>query len=59
MATPYLFRLDERLSRGLTRLDPARRETHRRFLLSQQNEDGGFGGRGLPSEDPNEEPEGR
>jgi geranylgeranyl transferase type-2 subunit beta len=59
MTTPYLFRLDERLSRGLTRLDPARREIHRQFLLSQQNEDGGFGGRGMPSEDANAPPEGR
>ena len=59
MAIPYLFRLDERLARGLTRLDATRREQHRRFLLSQQNDDGGFGGRGLPSEDPTAAPEGR
>ena len=59
MATPYLFRLDERLSRGLTRLDDARREKHRLFLLSQQNPDGGFGGRGLPAEDADSAPEGR
>lgn len=59
MATPYLFRLDERLSQGLSRLDPARRELHRQFLLSQQNPDGGFGGRGLPSEDSQVAPEGR
>lgn len=51
MPTPYLFRLDERLARGLGRLDDARREKHRQFVLSQQNADGGFGGRGLPSED--------
>ncbi|MDB5346492.1 MAG: geranylgeranyltransferase [Schlesneria sp.] len=59
MATPYLFRLDERLSEGLTRLDAPRRERHRQFLLSQQNPDGGFGGRGLPNDDPQAEPEGR
>lgn len=59
MATPYLFRLDERLSQGLSRLDPARRELHRQFLLSQQNPDGGFGGRGLPAEDSQVAPEGR
>lgn len=59
MATPYLFRLDERLSLGLSRLDAAKREKHRLFLLSQQNTDGGFGGRGLPSEDPSAPPEGR
>ena len=59
MAAPYLFRLDERLSRGLGRLDAVRRETHRQFLLSQQNDDGGFGGRGLPAEDPTAPPEGR
>lgn len=59
MPTPYLFRLDERLSRGLARLDVSRRERHRRFLLSQQNSDGGFGGRGLPAEEPGAEPEGR
>jgi len=59
VATPYLFRLDERLSRGLSRLDSTSREKHRQFLLSQQNADGGFGGRGLPSEDPHAVPEGR
>lgn len=59
MATPYLFRLDERLARGLSRLDPVRREKHRQFLLSQQNTDGGFGGRGMPSDEPGAAPEGR
>src|SRR5579871_4271678 len=59
MAIPYLFRLDERLARGLDRLDSERREKHRLFLLSQQNADGGFGGRGLPPEDPDAPREGR
>lgn len=59
MPIPYLFRLDERLAKGLSTLDDARREKHRQFLLSQQNEDGGFGGRGLPSETPDAPPEGR
>jgi len=59
MATPYLFRLDERLALGMSRLDSARRERHRLFLLSQQNDDGGFGGRGLPPEDSTSLPEGR
>jgi geranylgeranyl transferase type-2 subunit beta len=59
MAHPYLFRLDERVSRGLSHWDTVRRECHRRFILTQQNDDGGFGGRGLPVEYANEEPEGR
>lgn len=59
MPIPYLFRLDERLARGLIRLDPERRSRHRQFLLSQQNDDGGFGGRGMPSEDAAVPPEGR
>ena len=59
MPIPYLFRLDERLSRGLTRLDAERRSRHRQFILSQQNDDGGFGGRGMPSEDRSAPPEGR
>jgi len=50
MAHPYLFRLDERVSRGLARLSPSQRELHRSYLLTQQNADGGFGGRGLPGE---------
>jgi len=44
-AEPYLFRLGERLSRGLAGLEPARRERHRRFFVSRQNPDGGFRGR--------------
>ena len=59
MAHPYLFRLDERVSRGLSHWDSVRRERHRQFILTQQNDDGGFGGRGLPVEYANEEPEGR
>jgi geranylgeranyl transferase type-2 subunit beta len=59
MAHPYLFRLDERVSRGLSHWDSASRERHRRFILTQQNPDGGFGGRGLPVEYANAEPEGR
>jgi geranylgeranyl transferase type-2 subunit beta len=59
MATPYLFRLDERLAAGLGRLDSERRGRHRNFLLSQQNADGGFGGRGLPPEDSSSPPDGR
>jgi geranylgeranyl transferase type-2 subunit beta len=42
---PYLIRLQERLSAGAAALDPARRERHRTFLLSQQQPDGGFRGR--------------
>ena len=59
MAHPYLFRLDERLASGLARLDTASRDRHRQFILSQQNEDGGFRGRGLPDADPNDESSGR
>lgn len=59
MAHPYLFRLDERVSRGLSAWDAARRIKHRRYILTQQNPDGGFGGRGLPSENSLEQPEGR
>ncbi|MBC8114816.1 MAG: terpene cyclase/mutase family protein [Candidatus Saccharimonas sp.] len=59
MPHPYLFRLDERVSRGLSHWEPAQRERHRQFILSQQNADGGFGGRGLPAEDAHSEPEGR
>jgi len=59
MAHPYLFRLDDRVSRGLSHWDNVRRERHRQFILTQQNSDGGFGGRGLPVEYANEEPEGR
>jgi geranylgeranyl transferase type-2 subunit beta len=59
MAHPYLFRLDERVSRGLSQWDSLKRDRHRQFILTQQNEDGGFGGRGLPSDDPNAVREGR
>ncbi|HEY0982159.1 prenyltransferase/squalene oxidase repeat-containing protein [Schlesneria sp.] len=59
MAHPYLFRLDERVARGLSQWEPADRERHRQFLLSQQNPDGGFGGRGIPVEYANEEPDER
>ena len=59
MAHPYLFRLDDRISRGLSFWEPAKRERHRQFILTQQNLDGGFGGRGLPAENPNDAPEGR
>src|SRR6187551_3501137 len=48
---PYLLRLGSRLARGLSGLDPARREAHRQFLLSQQNDDGGFTGRIVRDED--------
>jgi geranylgeranyl transferase type-2 subunit beta len=59
MAHPYLFRLDDRISRGLSHWDQSHRERHRHFILTQQNPDGGFGGRGLPVEYANAEPEGR
>ena len=59
MAHPYLFRLDDRIASGLDRWDQSKRERHRQFIISQQNPDGGFGGRGLPSENPDEPPEGR
>jgi geranylgeranyl transferase type-2 subunit beta len=41
----YLFNLADRLTAGLRGLSEARRERHRRFLLSQQEPDGGFRGR--------------
>src|SRR6478736_2625111 len=50
MAHPYLFRLDDRVATGLARFDQSQRDRHRSFILSQQNTDGGFGGRGLPGE---------
>jgi geranylgeranyl transferase type-2 subunit beta len=59
MAHPYLFRLDDRISQGLSHWDPAKRERHRQYILRQQNADGGFGGRGLPADSPNDVPEGR
>ncbi|QDT56081.1 Prenyltransferase and squalene oxidase repeat protein [Caulifigura coniformis] len=48
---PYLLRLGSRLGNGLRGLEPARREAHRQYLLSQQNDDGGFTGRIVPDED--------
>jgi geranylgeranyl transferase type-2 subunit beta len=54
--TPYLFRLGDRLARGLETLPPDRRRAHRDFVLSQQNPDGGFSGRGFP-DDALDEPE--
>ena len=59
MAHPYLFRLDARISQGLTHWQPERRERHAQYIRSQQNTDGGFGGRGLPQDTPNEPVEGR
>ncbi|MCH2212114.1 MAG: geranyl transferase [Fuerstiella sp.] len=41
----YLFTLADRIAGGLRRIDPARIERHRRFLLTQQLSDGGFRGR--------------
>lgn len=42
---PYLITLGTRVAAGLARLDPARRERHRQFILSRQQKDGGFLGR--------------
>ncbi|MDA1018192.1 MAG: terpene cyclase/mutase family protein [Planctomycetota bacterium] len=42
---PYLLDLAMRLSDGLERLEPSRRNRHVQFLLSQQMPDGGFRGR--------------
>jgi geranylgeranyl transferase type-2 subunit beta len=42
---PYLLRLGQRLTSGLARLAPERRERTRAFLLERQNADGGFSGR--------------
>jgi len=41
----YLFRLADRVARGLTQLDSERLERHREFLWTQQMPDGGFRGR--------------
>ena len=49
-ADPYLIRLVKRLNAGLARMDPERREQHRGFVLSQQQPDGGFCGRGEESD---------
>ncbi len=42
---PYLMRLAQRLTTGLTRMEAARRERHQQFIRSKQQRDGGFGGR--------------
>lgn len=42
---PYLVRLAERLQNGIAPMDEERRKRHRSFVLSQQHDDGGFGGR--------------
>jgi geranylgeranyl transferase type-2 subunit beta len=42
---PYLLRLAERLSGGLASMDAERKARHRNWILSQQKEDGGWGGR--------------
>jgi geranylgeranyl transferase type-2 subunit beta len=42
---PYLISLGTRVAAGLARLEPERRERHRRFILSKQQRDGGFTGR--------------
>lgn len=41
----YLFRLADRIARGLREISPDRLSRHRVFLLSQQTEAGGFRGR--------------
>jgi geranylgeranyl transferase type-2 subunit beta len=45
LSEPYLLRLANRLQQGLARLDGARRERHRMFILSRQQANGGFAGR--------------
>lgn len=42
---PYLVKLALRLASGLEKLPPTSLEKHRTFILSQQQEDGGFSGR--------------
>ena len=42
---PYLISLGTRVTTGLARLMPERRERHRQFILSRQQRDGGFKGR--------------
>ena len=44
-AEPYLLRLGQRLTTGLSRLDESARQRQRTFVLSRQNADGGFSGR--------------
>ena len=41
----YLFQLADRVSRGLQKIDTARLQRHRDFLMTQQMADGGFRGR--------------
>ncbi|MEZ6058841.1 MAG: prenyltransferase/squalene oxidase repeat-containing protein [Planctomycetaceae bacterium] len=41
----YLFQLADRLAKGLSQLEPARLQSHRRFILAHQMPDGGFRGR--------------
>lgn len=41
----YLFRLADRVSRGLRKVAPDRLDRHRAFICSQQMSDGGFRGR--------------
>jgi len=42
---PYLLRLAERLSGGLASMDDERKARHRNWIVSQQKDDGGWGGR--------------
>jgi len=42
---PYLLQLASRLNSGLGHWEASRRALHRDFILAQQQEDGGFGGR--------------
>ena len=42
---PYLISLGTRVTSGLARMKPDRRERHRQFILSRQQRDGGFKGR--------------
>ncbi|MCA9044881.1 MAG: terpene cyclase/mutase family protein [Planctomycetaceae bacterium] len=42
---PYLVRLAARLNSGIASMDDERKSRHRAFVLSQQQHDGGFGGR--------------
>lgn len=47
---PYLFRLGDRLARGLTDWNAGQRNLQREFILRWQTPDGGFSGRDLPGE---------
>lgn len=42
---PYLLRLAERLADGLSSMDPERKARHREWIVAQQKDDGGWGGR--------------